>query len=283
MRIDWLWIDEYKNLKDLTINFSQDHLITVIIGRNGTGKSNVLEALTVIFSNLLTEERLPAIKYRIAYEIRDRWIYIDADPHRRVAYKAKTIHKSEQPVPYPVGASYDDLGGAPISRAKLIGEESEHLPHFLFGYYSGESKRIKDLFTTYLKKYDTKLINNNNPGLKRMFFAEPVHSNFVLLTFVVNNKKLTEEFLQKRLGLEEGGIESVLFVLKQPYWYRKDAVEGDMRFWNSKGIVRNFLSRLYDLSLAPIRIKRREVYNLRRSRTIEYLYLFLKDIDALKR
>lgn len=282
MRIDWLWIDEYKNLKDLTINFSQDHLITVIIGRNGTGKSNVLEALTVIFSDLLTKEKMPTIKYRIAYEIRDRWVFIDADPHRRVVYQAKTIRKIDQQGPYPVGASFDDLGGAPISRSKLVGEESEHLPRFLFGYYSGESKRIKDLFYPYLKNYDTKLINNKNPGLKRMFFAEPVHSNFVLLTFVVNNKRQTEEFLQKRLGLEEGGIESVLFVLKQPYWYKKDATDGDKRFWNSKGIVREFLARLYELSLAPIRIKRREVYNVRRSRTLEYLYLFLKDIDALK-
>jgi ABC-type multidrug transport system ATPase subunit len=115
-----------------------------------------------------------------------------------------------------------------------------------------------------------------------MFFAEPVHSNFVLLTFVVNNKRQTEEFLQKRLGLEEGGIESVLFVLKQPYWYNKNAADGDKRFWNSKGIVGDFLARLHELSLAPIRIKRREVYSVGRSRTLEYLYLFLKDIDTLK-
>lgn len=282
MRIDWLWIDEYKNLTDLTIDFSQEHLITVLIGRNGTGKSNVLEALTVMFRDLLTKGKKPSIKYRITYEIRDRWVFIDADPHRKFVYKAKTIRKSDQQEPYPVGALFEDLGGAPISRSKLVGEESEYLPQFLFGYYSGESKRIKDLFSPYLKKYDTKLINNSNPELKRMFFAEPVHSNFVLLTFVVNNKRKTEEFLQKRLGLEEGGIESVLFVLKQPYWYKKDATDGDKRFWNSKGIVREFLARLYELSLAPIRIKRREVYALRRSRTIEYLYLFLKDIDALK-
>ena len=89
MRIDWLWIDEYKNLIDFTIDFSQGHLITVLIGRNGTGKSNVLEALTVIFRDLLTKEKIPTIKYRIAYEIRDRWVFIDADPHRRVVYKAK--------------------------------------------------------------------------------------------------------------------------------------------------------------------------------------------------
>ncbi len=282
MRIDWLWIDEYKNLRDLTINFSQDHLITVIIGRNGTGKSNVLEALTVIFGDLLTGERVPSIKYRIAYEIQDRWIFIDADAHRKVVYQAKTIRKSDQQTPYPVGASYDDLSGAPISRSKLVGEESEYLPRFLFGYYSGENKRIKALFYPYLRVYDAKLRSGINPGLKRMFFAEPVHSNFVLLTFIVNNKRQTEDFLQRRLGLEEGGIESVLFVLKQPYWYKKNAADGDKRFWNSRGIVSDFLARLYALSLAPIRIRRREVYSLGRSRTLEYLYLFLKDMDALK-
>ncbi len=282
MRIDWLWVDEYKNLRDLTIDFSQDHLITVLIGRNGTGKSNVLEALTVIFRDLLMSERVPSLKYRIAYEIQDRWVFIDADPERRDVYRAKTISKETHPVPYPVGASFDDLEGESISRTKLIGEDSEHLPRFLFGYYSGESERMKEVFRAYLKNYDDKLIKNNDPGLKRMFFAEPVHSNFVLLSFIVNNKEQTNALLQRQLGLEEGGIESVLFVLKQPYWYSKTASGGDQRFWNSKGIVRDFLAKLYEISLAPIRIKRREMYDVRRSRTLEYLYLYAKDIDALR-
>lgn len=282
MRIDWLWVDEYKNLSDLTIDFSQDHLITVLIGRNGTGKSNVLEALTVIFRDLLMSERVPSLKYRIAYEIQDRWVFIDADPNRKEVYRAKTVSKDEHPEPYPVGASFDDLEGKTISRTKLIGEASEHLPRFLFGYYSGESERMKEVFRAYLKNYDDKLIADNDPGLKRMFFAEPVHSNFVLLSFIVNNKAQTDAFLQKQLGLEEGGIESVLFVLKQPYWHNKKATGGDSRFWNSKGIVRDFLSKLYEISLAPIRIKRREMYDVRRSRTLEYLYLYAKDIDALR-
>lgn len=282
MRIDWLWLDNYKNLSDLTINFSQDHLITVLIGRNGTGKSNVLEALTIIFRDLLMAERIPSFKYRIAYEIRDRWVFVDADPDRKSPYRAKTISKDDQPEPYPVGALFEDLKGELISRTKLVGEDSMYLPHFLFGYYSGESERMREVFRKYLKSYDDKLIKNLDPGLKRMFFAEPVHSNFVLLSFIVNNKAQTDEFLQKQLGLEEGGIESVLFVLKQPYWYNKNATGGDARFWNSKGIVRDFLAKLYDISLAPIRVKRRELYDVRRSRELEYLYLFAKDIDALR-
>ena len=282
MRIDWFWLDNYKNLSDLTINFSQDHLITVLIGRNGTGKSNVLEALTIIFRDLLMAERICSFKYRIAYEIRDRWVFVDADPDRKSPYRAKTISKDDQPEPYPVGALFEDLKGELISRTKLVGEDSMYLPRFLFGYYSGESERMREVFRKYLKSYDDKLIKNLDPGLKRMFFAEPVHSNFVLLSFIVNNKAQTDEFLQKQLGLEEGGIESVLFVLKQPYWYNKNATGGDARFWNSKGIVRDFLAKLYDISLAPIRVRRRELYDVRRSRELEYLYLFAKDIDALR-
>ena len=282
MRIDWLWLDNYKNLSDLTINFSQDHLITVLIGRNGTGKSNVLEALTIIFRDLLMGERFPSFQYRIAYEIRGRWVFVDADPEKKSPYRAKTISKDDQPEPYPVGALFEDLKGELISRTKLVGEDSMYLPRFLFGYYSGESERMREVFRKYLKSYDDKLIKNLDPGLKRMFFAEPVHSNFVLLSFIVNNKAQTDEFLQKQLGLEEGGIESVLFVLKQPYWYNKNATGGDARFWNSKGIVRDFLAKLYDISLAPIRVRRRELYDVRRSRELEYLYLFAKDIDALR-
>ena len=280
MRIDWLWIDNYKNLRDLTIDFAQDHLITVVIGRNGTGKSNVLEALTVIFRDLIMGERLPSMKYCIAYQIGDHWVFIDADPERAAdPYRAKVITINDQPDPFEVGANFEKISGTTISRTKLVGENSPYLPRFLFGYYSGESRRMSELFRAYLESYDRKLVSGEDPGAKRMFFAEPVHSNFVLLSFIVNNKEQTNAFLEKQLGLEDGGIESVLFVLKQPYWKSK---EGDARFWNSRGIVRDFLAKLYDISLAPIRIKRREFYDVRRTRTKEYLYLFAKDIDALR-
>ncbi|HCG0729608.1 TPA: hypothetical protein NJJ48_006555, partial [Pseudomonas aeruginosa] len=50
MRLDKLTIGspkksrthQFKNLKNVTIDFEQDHWVTVVIGWNGTGKSNVL-------------------------------------------------------------------------------------------------------------------------------------------------------------------------------------------------------------------------------------------------
>ena len=50
--------------------------------------------------------RVPSLKYRIAYEIQDQWVFIDADPKRKEAYSAKTISKEAHPEPYPVGAVF---------------------------------------------------------------------------------------------------------------------------------------------------------------------------------
>jgi recombinational DNA repair ATPase RecF len=61
MRLDKLTIGSdkvspshrFKNLKNVTVDFDQDHWVTVIIGWNGTGKSSVLEALALIFRKLV--------------------------------------------------------------------------------------------------------------------------------------------------------------------------------------------------------------------------------------
>ncbi len=52
MRIDSLKIGRYKNLRDFEIDFDETQLTSVLIGENGTGKSNLFEAIVLIFRNL---------------------------------------------------------------------------------------------------------------------------------------------------------------------------------------------------------------------------------------
>ncbi|WP_421475898.1 AAA family ATPase [Agrobacterium tumefaciens] len=284
MRIDWLWIKDYKNLKGLTIDFAQDHLITVLIGRNGTGKSNVLEALAVLFRDLITGENEQGIKnkpsfaFRICYQIKDQWVRIDADPDDVSPYRVKIASFKNAKRPDP-DVHFNDAIGSELSLARLRDEDEGYLPKFVFGYYSGQSQRMEDIFRKYLTRYDRDLRSGKFPGIKRLFYALPVHSNFVLLSFIINNADLTDKFLAEQLGLEEGGIDSVLFVLRQPSWSSKN---GDARFWNARGLVAEFLARLYDISLAPIRLKRREKVSLWNTREIEFLYLFVKNLEALR-
>ena len=49
MRLDKVSIDGFKNLRRLELDFDERQLTTVLIGQNGAGKSNLIEAITQVF------------------------------------------------------------------------------------------------------------------------------------------------------------------------------------------------------------------------------------------
>lgn len=287
-------VHQFKNLKDVTIDFDQKHWVTVVIGWNGTGKSNVLEALAIIFRDLIAKNKMPAFAYQLSYRIgsgvKTRIIWINADPDR--TKEPYIIHMARQDEVTQITTGQGQLvfeepedspKGKPIKLARFLSDEESNLPRYVFSYYSGESTRMHEVFRPYLESYDKKLRKGEDPGLKRLFFALPVHSQFVLLAFLIQQTEVVKEFLDKHLGLDpDEGIESVLFVLRQPPW-KANAEDGDTRFWNARGVVRDFLVRLYDIALAPVRISRRERVSLWNKETLEFLYLYIKDIDALRK
>ncbi len=52
MRLDKLRIGQFKNLRDVHIDFDETSPYTVLVGGNGSGKSNLIEAIAWIFRNL---------------------------------------------------------------------------------------------------------------------------------------------------------------------------------------------------------------------------------------
>lgn len=302
MRLDKLTIGspkdspthQFKNLKNVTIDFDQEHWVTVVIGWNGTGKSNVLEALAIIFRDLIAKKRTPEFAFQLAYRMGAgeslRHIHIDADPDRekdvfliRVA-DAKKIKQDE--LTHSLLDFGDDANKAPagelLKLTAFLNADTGYLPRYVFSYYSGESPRMHEVFRPYLESYDSKLRNGEDPGLKRLFYAMPVHSQFVLLAFLIQQSDVVRTFLDDHLGLDpDEGIESVLFVLRQPPWKSK-AADGDPRFWNARGVVRHFLSRLYDIALAPIEVSRRVSTSIWNKETLQFKYLYVKDIAALR-
>ncbi len=301
MRLDKLTIGsakdspthQFKNLKNVTIDFDQDHWVTVVIGWNGTGKSNVLEALAIIFRDLIGKKRAPAFAFQLAYRMGAgenlRCIHIDADPDREkepfiihVATNAQARGEGTL-TPFIEGeAPVSALRGKVIKLTAFLNADVEYLPRYVFSYYSGESPRMHEVFRPYLENYDSKLRNGEDPGLKRLFYAMPVHSQFVLLAFLIQQSDVVRAFLDDHLGLDpDEGIESVLFVLRQPPWKSK-AADGDPRFWNARGVVRNFLARLYDIALAPVDISRRVSTSIWNKETLQFKYLYVKDIAALR-
>src|SRR3989442_9254694 len=92
MRLLNLTIDNFKNLRDFSIDFNYESPTTVLIGRNGTGKSNLLEALILIFRDLDFGDS-PTFKYRLSYFCRDHEVNIDADPQRSKNQVLVNVHR----------------------------------------------------------------------------------------------------------------------------------------------------------------------------------------------
>lgn len=300
MRLDKLTIGsakeslthQFKNLKDVAIDFDEGHWVTVVIGWNGTGKSNVLEALAIIFRDLISKKRTPEFAFKLAYRMgtvdATRHIHIDADPDRvkepfiiHVATNDEAQGKGTL-IPFIEGEErFSALRGKQIKFSAFVTEDQKYLPRYVFSYYSGESTRMHEVFRPYLESYDGKLRKGEDPGLKRLFYAMPVHSQFVLLAFLIQQTDVVREFLDEHLGLDpDEGIESVLFVLRQPPWKSK---EGDSRFWFARGVVRDFLAKLYDIAIAPISVSRRVSTSIWNKETLEFKYLYVKDITSLRK
>ncbi|EGR7965729.1 AAA family ATPase [Vibrio vulnificus] len=283
MKLDKLWISEFKNLKDIEIDFDQNELVTVVIGWNGAGKSNVIEALVIIFRDLdlysSKNKFSPEFSYRIEYICRGNRVIVEATKTdvKKEQYKV-LVHKESNPEEI-ITTNVKDF---------FDNEDREFLPTNVFGYYSGPSDRLATHFYAHQRRFREQLLNPKRYGLdektlplRPLFYAQKVHSNFVLLSFYLGASEDDPaiKFLKEKLFID--GLESVLFVLKKPDW--KGPVSGDARFWNADGIVKPFLNRLIDASLAPMEKEIQIPHPIKpKPDKVKAKFLFLKDADALK-
>ena len=256
MRLDKLEIGSFKNLRDFAIDFDEQSPTTVLVGRNGTGKSNLLEALTIIFRDLDLGAD-PSFDYALEYLCRGHKVRIEVNPRDR----AKATVDG-------VATPYKQLG--------QIGGQ-RYLPNYVFGYYSGPSNRMQEHFEKHQERFYRDLLDGKDQPLRPLFYARPIHSQFVLLAFFLKQEEETKQFLRDQLCIEE--LDSVLFVMNEPPWKSR---EGDERFWKARGTVAQFLGRLYELALAPLRLKQRVSAGFRKTTSREHVYLYLKDVDALR-
>ncbi|MDT7808667.1 MAG: hypothetical protein QOJ70_2480 [Acidobacteriota bacterium] len=81
MRLRKLWLGNYNNLKDVEIAFDpapsmyRSMSLRFFVGLNGSGKSNAMEAIGLIFSHLAADVS-PGIDFDIEYELRDQVVRI---------------------------------------------------------------------------------------------------------------------------------------------------------------------------------------------------------------
>ncbi|WP_429216262.1 AAA family ATPase [Aeromonas veronii] len=266
MKLKRLAILDYKGFVNFETTFSDSSPFTTIIGVNGVGKSNLIEIIVSIFRSVDLGE-LVDFSYKLHYECRDHDI--------NLVY-LKDDRKN----------SYVIIDGERKSFSFLKRMANEYLPLNIFTYYSGTNERVEGLFTKHQARFYNLLTNGDDALIRRFFYCRDVHSFFVLLAFLVDDDPACKEIIDK-LGIKS--LDSVLFILKKPYWYKNKPSQimlddGDHRFWYSRGIVRDFLATIWKYSIAPIDHQERKTIDFRgRSENQERLYLFIPNENYLRR
>ncbi len=271
MRVDSLKIRSFKNLTDITIDFDEGELSTVIIGENGTGKSNVIEALATIFRDLDVGEA-SAFQYRVAYNCSG----------------------------YRIEVNYDDSGlaysvdGKTISKTEFMARRNKLLPAHVFAYYSGGSHRLESIFRGHQARYYRQVISPEvefderaGADLRRLFYCRASYGQLALLTYFAFGADSAKSFLKKHMGID--AFDSALIVLRKPRWASAKPIKaqlehGDPRFWYSTGLVKRLLEKLWDNALAPVAYSNSELDDYRAKPTPEeQRYLFIRDEASLRK
>jgi ABC-type cobalamin/Fe3+-siderophores transport system ATPase subunit len=263
MRLERLGLGDYKNLRDVEVRFRGD-ATTILLGRNGTGKSNLIEALVEIFA-ALHRGRMPRFDVELSYRCNDRLVEIIAR-----SGKGELL-----------------VDGLRIPRTQLKERRAELLPRHVFAYYSGPSDRLLRHFEESQRRFYDELLRQKagsaGPPLRPLFYAQAVHSQFVLLANDESVSPAVAKIVRERLGIQ--AIESVLFVLKRPEWSkagRAAAIAKTDAYWGASGEVRTLVDRIHRIAFAPAATttRVRQQFN-KPGRMQERRLLYLPDSERL--
>lgn len=320
MQLLHILIPTFRNLRNLDITFATYLQPTAgvtdappkpirshaLIGQNGTGKSNLIEALITIFRDV-DLDREAAFDYTLEYSIRDYVVRIEAD-----------TSKQKRP--------YVWVDGKAESQGYLL-KNRELLPAHIFAYYSGRNERIEGLFQEHQRRFnqrqeittdevlseqllenftgseadiraveeakrrrESRLKQAGDDRLRRLFYCRGGHSQLVLLACLLSDDLVFQKVL-KNLHIES--LESALFVLKEPHRLREkrrsgkfdeqELNEGDPRFWYARGnVVSEFLDKLWQVAWAPIEQEVTKQIDFRgRTEKQKQLYLFVPSQEKL--
>ncbi len=258
MRILGLKIKRYKNLKDFEIGFEEKEPINVLLGRNGSAKSNLIEALVEIFGQLESKTP-PTFQYWLCYICRHKKIEIDAE------------------FTNPETVSVTTSDGALSYTQFVEGKMGNYLPSHVFVYYSGTSDRLNKLFVSSVDSYRRDLHQNQDRQLRRMFFTRGNHSSLILFCFLADEDAWSMRFLKRRFSVEK--LHSARIHLRQSAHsksLRQEVKIGDSRFWFTGGQVAAALRAIYKTGI-PLR----NIVRDKRGEEIEDLFVFFPNEASL--
>ena len=187
MQLISLWVEDFKNLRNFTINFENQENLSIIIGNNGSGKSNILELLSGIFAELYEDKEFIESSYTLIYSINDKIVEITKE--YEYGEKNFTTYK---------------VNGVNQSKSHL--NTQNLLPNNIIALYSGEDDRLYKTYyeyfaNNYLRSLSKVLAPKNN-----MIYIDKKYWGIALLAFIIKAQEDDRDaqiFLKKELNIDE--------------------------------------------------------------------------------
>lgn len=177
MKIKRIYIKKYKNIQEQTLTFSDEGNYLALIGENGSGKSNWLEAISMIFRDIYSKDA--NFSYEMDYEVGDQHYKITHKPRRGDAGYT-TSYRLDKKV---------------VSRNDVL------LPKVI-ACYSGESNRLwNNAYKAYYNQFFKQAIQNKIE-YPEMLYVNKYFWNIALITLMCSDDPSIIEFLKKHFGVQ---------------------------------------------------------------------------------
>jgi predicted ATPase len=221
MRLKYVYISQYKNLKEFTINFDGNSFVDVFVGKNGTGKSNLFEALIEIFRHLHKYDKKAKLdfNFHIKYEINTQDIEISS-----------------------ISGKLDINGQENTAISQSL------LPDNVLIYYSGHNHTVTDLVEKYKQTFRKKIKEADFNESRYFIGIGSEYKELLLLVLLIQiDDNKARQFICHKLDIKTVAPE-IKLVLKRPTFADKklaiDSFDPNTHYWGAKGITRQFLDKL---------------------------------------
>lgn len=220
MKLEYIQVAGYKNLIDTRLLFETSEMPITLIGNNGTGKSNLIEALLHIFIGLYYGKP-PGFDFHIRYSAHNKKIEV----RNSVQNNMPTV-------------TVDGTPWRPTQFYRRI-RSPQQMPPFpsqVFTYYSGTCDRVENIIKKYNRRYLRKLKKQSDDLERQFVFSDISQAEWILLGLIAHR----HHTLLQELGIDD--IHGLRLTLQPPPTYIRD--QDDPVYWGTRGGVREFLADL---------------------------------------
>ncbi|MBI5382974.1 MAG: AAA family ATPase [Opitutae bacterium] len=201
------------------MEFTSQTLLHAVIGSNGSGKSNLIEAILLILIGCYFE-KTPRFEFHLEFETHGQIVVLQRNNGR-----------------FFISANGHQIPLSQFSRRLRENPGQDFYPSLILIYYSGECRRVQKLIASYRRHFQ-KLTRNPETDRFRPLFVQS--SNEQSQSILVGLFAHGYQNLLDRLQLE--AISDVKIVLCSPAGFDPEVHEPIL--WNTEGAIRRIVSAI---------------------------------------